>query len=100
MKMNDKESRFSTAYRGSLVIVLSQQILLGLLAGMCLDGGVLGMIFLYSLIAFWVGFVMIVSRRPNNPTKVDIFVIKWGSFLLFLISLVMSPLIWKLRGAM
>ena len=98
--MKERESRFSTAYRGTLVIVVSQQILLGLLTGMCLDGGILGMIFLYSLAAFWVGFIMIISRRPRNPTKVDIFLIKWGTFLLFLISLVMSPLMWHLRGAM
>ena len=30
---------------------------------------------------------MILVRRPHNPTKVDLFMIKWGTFLLFLLSL-------------
>jgi len=98
--MNEERGRFSPAYRGTLALVVTQQILLGLLTGMMLDGGLLGSIFLYSLAAFWVGFLTIFARRPRNPTKADIFLIKWGTFLLFLVSILMSPVIWKIRGAM
>ncbi len=37
--MKESQSRFSPAYRGTLVIVVSLQILLGLLCGMRLDNG-------------------------------------------------------------
>jgi len=98
--MKESQSRFSPAYRGTLVIVVSQQILLGLLCGMMLDNGLFGSLFLYSLVSFWIGFITILARRPYNPTKTDLFVIKWGTFLLFLVSILISPIIWKIRGAM
>jgi len=98
--MNETQARFSPAYRGTLIIVVSQQILLGLLCGLMLDGGMLGSMFLYALVAFWIGFITILARRPKNPTKTDIFAIKWGTFLLFFVSVLMSPVIWKIRGAM
>jgi hypothetical protein len=94
------KDRFSPAYRKASALVVVQQVLLGLIAGMMLDGGALGSIFLYSLVAFWVVFVIIVVRRPRNPTKTDIFLIKWGTFLLFAVSFVLSLVIWRMRGAM
>ena len=90
----------SPAYRGALGLVATQQILLGILAGMVLDGGALGFLYLYALVAFWAGFFMMLVRRPRNPTRTDVFFIKWGTFMLFLISIVMAPVIWKIRGAM
>ena len=96
----EKESQFRPAYHGSLVLVIVQQSLLGLLAGMILDGGVISSIFFFSLAAYWAGFTMIIVRRPKNPTKLDVFLIRWGTFLSFAVALAMSPPIWSLRGAM
>ena len=98
--MNETEGRFNPAYRGTLALVVTQQILLGLLTGMALDGGMLSSMFLSSLVAFWIGFITILVRRPKDPTNADIFLIKWGTFILYVVSIVMSPVIWRLRGAM
>ncbi|MBA4387283.1 MAG: hypothetical protein C0404_04835 [Verrucomicrobia bacterium] len=97
--MNETESGFSPAYNGILKLVLAQQIPLGLLAGLITDGGGVATIFLYTMAGFWTGFAMIVMRRPRTPTKTDIFMIKWGTFLLFVVSCAMASVIWRWRGA-
>ncbi|MCC5850540.1 MAG: hypothetical protein JJU29_20835 [Verrucomicrobia bacterium] len=95
--MIEEKPIFSPAYKGALVLVVTQQVLLWLLTG---TGGFLGSILCYALIAFWVGFFMIVARRPDNPTKADIFLIKWGTFLLVLVSFFMSTGILKILEGM
>jgi len=97
--MTEETSRFSPAYRGTLPLILIQQIPLGLLAATMMDNGAIGAIFFYTMVAFWAGFAVIIIRRPRTPTEVDIFLIKWGTFLLFGLSLVMASLIWRWRGA-
>ncbi|MCC5849843.1 MAG: hypothetical protein JJU29_17290 [Verrucomicrobia bacterium] len=88
--MIEAKPKFSPAYKGALALVVTQQVLLWLLTGVVLTGGVLESILFFALTAYWVGFVMIVARRPDNPTKTDIFLIKWGTFLLFPVSFFMS----------
>jgi hypothetical protein len=97
--MTEETNRFSPEYRGTLKLILIEQIPLGLLAGMIMDGGGVAVIFLYALAGFWAGFAMIVLRRPMNPTKTDLFMIKWGTFALFAISFAMASVIWRWRGA-
>ena len=80
-------------------MILVEQIPLGLLTGLILDGGCMALIFLYTLAAYWAGFAMIVVRRPMTPTKTDLFLIKWGTFMLFAISFGMASVIWRWRGA-
>jgi hypothetical protein len=37
-----------------------------------------------SLLAFWVGVVVINCRRPKRPTRMDIFFVRWGAIILFI----------------
>jgi hypothetical protein len=97
--MTKKTSRFSPAYRGTLPLIFIEQIPLGLLAGMIMDDGCLGAMFFFTLVAFWAGFALIIIRRPRTPTEIDIFLIKWGTLLLFGLSFVMASVIWRWRGA-
>ena len=97
--MTEGTARLSPAYRGTVKLIIAEQVPLGLLAGMISDGGGVAMIFLYTLAAFWVGFAMIVLRRPKAPTRTDLFLIIWGTFMLFAISLAIAPVIWRWRGA-
>ncbi len=96
--MTEDQNRFSPSYQSTLKLIMIEQILLGLLAGLILDGGGVAQIFLYTLVAFWSGFAMIVLRRPTSPTKTDLFLIKWGTFILFVISFGMASVIWQWRG--
>lgn len=98
-KMTEETNRFSPEYRKSIRLILIEQIPLGLLAGMIIDGVGVAMIFLYALASYWAGFGMIVLRRPMNPTKTDLFVIKWGTFALFAICFAMASVTWRWRGA-
>gem|GEM_PF-5212671 len=34
-----------------------------------------------SFIAFWIATAIIIIRRPQTPTKTDLFLIRWGYFL-------------------
>jgi len=97
--MTEVNNRFSPSYRGTLRLIMIEQIPLGLLAGMIMDGGGVALIFLYTLAGFWAGFGMIVLRRPMTPTKTDLFLIKWGTFILLAISFGMACGIWPWRGA-
>jgi hypothetical protein len=96
--MTQETRRFSPAYRGALSLILMEQIPLCLIAVLMQDEGALGAIFFYTLVAYWAGFAMIIMRRPRTPTPTDIFLIKWGAFLLFAISFVIAGLIWHWRG--
>jgi hypothetical protein len=53
----------------------------------------------FAIVAYWGGFSLMMYRRPINPTKVDLFLIRWGfPVLFFLITMPFSILIWRVRG--
>jgi len=97
--MNKKERKFSPAYSGSLILVFVEQSLLAALAAMVFDGGLLGNILACSLGGFWGAFLMIIARRPKNPTKLDIFLVRWGTFIAFGFALAFVPLVWRFQGS-
>ncbi|MCC5849582.1 MAG: hypothetical protein JJU29_15985 [Verrucomicrobia bacterium] len=63
--MIEEKPIFSPAYKGALVLVVTQQVLLWLLTGVVLTGGFLESIVWYALIAFWVGFVLYGVKPPD-----------------------------------
>ena len=97
--MKESRTRFSPAYQGTLKLVLIEQVPLGILAALILDGGSIARMYLCALIVFWPGFAMIIYRRPMAPTETDLFLIKWGTFLLFAVFAAMSAVIVQWQGA-
>jgi hypothetical protein len=79
-------------------LALLQQVSIGVLSGMVLDGGVLGEICGFAFVAFWGGAGLILARRRNALTDVDKLLIGWGYIPLCIVSFFLTPWIWRLRG--
>lgn len=89
----------SKEHRQALQVSLVFQVVFGILCGLTTDGGMLVQLWFFAILAYWGGFSLMVYRRPVNPTKVDLFLIRWGfPVLLFFIGMPFSILIWRARG--
>jgi hypothetical protein len=89
----------SKEYRQALKVALAFQIGFGILSGLMLDGGLLAQLWSFAMTAYWGSLFLMVFRRPDNPTKVDLFLIRWSfPVLFFFITSPLSILIWRVRG--
>jgi hypothetical protein len=96
--MNLKTS-LSKEYWPALQIALVFQVIFLILGGLMLDGGLCAQFVFFSLLAWWGGFGIMAFRRPLNPTKVDLFLIRWSfPVVSFFIVPLLSTLIWRARG--
>ena len=68
----------SPAYRSAIWFALALQIPIALVLVLLLDGGHLTRIGGYSMIAFWLGALAIVWRRPERPTLFDLAYVRMG----------------------
>jgi len=74
------------------------QALLGLLSLGILDGGTTARICGIALAAFWGGATVLIWRRPQSPTKVDIQLLRFGCLPLAVLASLLVHAIWRLRG--
>jgi len=65
-------------YKAAIKLALAQQIPILVLGASILDGGDIFSICLKPVIAFWVAVWFIRHRRPQTPTKFDLFAIRWS----------------------
>lgn len=84
-------SPISARYRSPLRTSVCLQIPILMLGALCLDGGELFSRCLVAFAAFWGGAILILFRRPRNPTRLDLELIRFGDPLLFLLSLSLVP---------
>ncbi len=87
-------SQYWPAIRVSLVL----QAASGVLSALVLDGGTLMQIWAMALAAYWVGVLVILTRRPAKPTRLDLFLVRWAFPLLLVLAVPLSAAIWKARG--
>lgn len=73
----------STAYRDAIRISLIQQVPCALLCLLLLDGGRTARICAASMLGYWVGVALVMVRRANDPSRLDLAVIRWGYVPLF-----------------
>jgi len=84
--------------RSALFDSLAIQMVLGVIAGLMLDGGMCFQMWAFSMAAFWGGCALVLIRRWKAPTKADLAVIRWGVLALCLVvTPAFSGLIWRLR---
>jgi hypothetical protein len=88
----------SSAYRKAIFDALILQIVLGILSAMILDGGVCAQICGVALLAFWAGAAVLIYRRSQSPTEIDILLIRFGYIPVLIIAGVLIPMIWHWRG--
>ncbi len=88
----------SKDYQSALKVALLLQIGTGLLAAIAIDGGFLFELWWRPMAAYWGCFIVMVLRRPNTPTKRDLFLVEWGFVLLVPCTFIFSVLIWRWMG--
>jgi hypothetical protein len=84
--------------RDAMKLSLIQQAVAFVFSGLVIDGGGLFLIVAFALAAFWIGALMILSRRGQQISRLDTFLLKWGFFPLCIISFFLARWIWTLRG--
>lgn len=84
--MSEARAVISSAYdvviRDSLVV----QLIVGVLAALMLDGGVLARVVGVAVLAFWLSAAVLVLRRPWKPSKFDLAFIQWGFWFVLAIA--------------
>ena len=84
----------SDSYRRSLWIALALQGAIGALSALMLDFGMMARCSLIALLAFWGGTLMVLLRRPRNPTRIDLWLIRWGYLPLVITVQVVARSVW------
>ena len=82
----------------ALKLAILQQVAVMILAAGIMDGGGIFLVAFFALFAYWGGVLLIRARRPHGFTKTDLFLFRWGYFLLCVVSFFLAQFIWKLRG--
>jgi len=88
----------SPSYKRPVIEAVVLSLVLIVLSGMVLDTGEVFFASMYGLAGSWVGTLMIILRRPQAPTRTDLQLIRYGPLLFIVVSQVLSPPIWDLRG--
>ncbi len=83
----------SDNYRRSLWIALALQGAIGTSALM-LDFGMTARCSLIALLAFWGGTLLVLLRRSRNPTRIDLWLIRWGYLPLVVAVQVVARSVW------
>ncbi len=65
-----------------------------------LDGGVVCNVFLRASVGFWCGVLLIVLRRSNSPTKLDLVYLRHGLWGALLLSFPIAEQVTELSGGM
>jgi hypothetical protein len=92
----DVSRSLSKDYQSALKVALLLQIIIGLFAAGAADFGLAFDLWWRSMAAYWGCFIVMVFRRPNTPTKVDLGMIRYGfAALFFPITPVLTALIAK-----
>jgi hypothetical protein len=75
---------FSPLYRPAVLGCLAVQAFLFILTGLMLDFGRMNKLCAIVIVAQWIGFFVVLGRRPLSPTQSDLWFIRWGSVPLLL----------------
>lgn len=84
----------------ALSLAVLQQLLTFPLAALILDGGGMLLCWVFAVAAFWGAAGLMLRRRARVLTALDVFLLRWGFFIVLVISFVVARWIWGLRGAL
>ena len=88
----------SSSYKRPVIeaAILSSVFLV--LSFMVLDGGTTAFASLFAVAGFWAAVLLMILRRPQSPTSVDVQVIRFGSLVAIVAAQFLARWIWHLRG--
>jgi len=90
-------TQISESYIRDLRFSVVLQMLFLLLTAFAVEGQLL-MWVLYSLAIYWVMAFVMIARRPQNPTRVDLMVIRHGFFVILAAVAGSTTVRWNLAG--
>ncbi len=76
----------SPAYDRVIRKTLILQLFIGVIALLLLDGGITARVVGIALTIFWLSAAVLISRRPYNPTRVDLAFLRWGFWAILAIA--------------
>lgn len=89
------EIGFAEHYAQACRFALFLQAILGLLTALLLDGGRVFWAFCVAWLWAWTISLMIIFRRPANPSRLDLGIVRYGILVLLTLILGLGP--WFLR---
>jgi hypothetical protein len=85
-------------YFRPLLRALLLQFLLLAFCTRILDGGVIFDACAKSSAAFWAGVIVILVRRPKNPTRGDLIYVRWGLLPIVTVGVYGFLTVWHAKG--
>ena len=76
--MRKRKNDVQKGYGDAIGYPILEMFLLGVIAGMVFDDGMLGRIFMLCGAVFWGSVIVLISRNPGVPKKSDILYIQVG----------------------
>jgi hypothetical protein len=76
--MDEYGAVISPAYDRVIRKTLVAQVIVGVLAALMLDGGTTARVVGVALLAFWLCVIVVIMRRPHEPTRFDLAIVHWG----------------------
>jgi hypothetical protein len=92
-----KDPPISETYRSALWRALIFSVIIGVLGALTLDTETPRLTAI-GLVVFWAFVVVVVWRRPQNPTSIDLLLIRWGCLPLMIGFQVAIHCVWHWRG--
>ncbi len=93
-----KDTPATNPCHGTLVDGLVLTAIVAVLSALVVDFGETFRLTLIALLLFWGWVVVTVYRRPSNPTRIDLWLIRWGSVPFTLLFQVVTHAVWHWRG--
>ena len=88
----------SDSYRGPLRTAVVCSIIVAVLSALMLDFGQAARLSAIALLVFWACALVGIWRRPRNPTRIDLRLLRWGCVPLVLAFQIAIHIVWHLRG--
>lgn len=76
----------SSAYDRPIRFSLVCQVVIGLLAALTLDGGLIARVVGVAMLAYWLCVALVVARRPQSPSPFDLWLVRWGLWPVLLVA--------------
>ena len=88
----------ASAYRGDIRLGLTVVVLFLIVSSMVTDGGQLFQLIGATSLVYCLGLTVIVCRRPKSPTKTDLWLVRFGFFILLVLVPACLFIGWWMRG--
>ena len=83
------------AHRHPAKAAVVQQLICVFIAALVLDLGIFWHATWVAVLAYWLAVAVIVARRPETPTRGDIFFVRYCFLAVWILVLIAGPIIWN-----